>query len=677
MSNNFKTIKPFVFWCQKILPLAYDDSLSYYEMLCKVVNTLNEVINNVNDIPDFIRDLVSDEKLKEILAELLNSLEEQIASANEKNSETATADRNVGDLVWLNDLLYRCIKQMDNGDKYVLNSNIEKINIESLYREIQKTFCEYIEDSATIASKTIANGTWFWYNNKLCLATKDIEQGNGFVTNTNYVEIDVASMIHVITNMINDETDAREKSDAELQNAINTEQEERVNAINNLQTDLNDKTTKLQTELTTETNNRINADKAFDNRLVPLETNVNTLLSSTLKWVNAVKYGFVNDGVTNNDDAMTRFIANDSDKVLYFENGVYNFKSPINFTNEMHLWLDPNAVLYVDADATIDYFITIRKGSTRSDYSKNSFIHGGTLNCNYKAKKGFGSNKCICQGLLDSVRIINVLQYGIVASTETSVDGANVYRNISIENTKGVNEVEVTGTCGIWDVATDNTYDNIEIVNMQTGIRTVNGTFSNIKMWIRSKNLIGDSLGVYIWGKPISFVNVVIDTYRYGFSNTDENEQKAIITNLWWIRNGNVYTDEIADQNESVIFRSDNPTRNFYVTNAVIQTTRNTLFSNIELPQSQFINIVTENGTNITTLRNGRNDSVKVVTITGTTDQYGQLSYDNYMNIKACMVVSPVKSFATLIDGGILVLTTDGNSISGASNKAVTVKAIL
>ena len=666
MNTNFTTIDKFKFYCQKILPLVYDDSLSYYETLCKLTCVLNEVIENVNNIPEYIQSLVSDERLKDILATLLNSLEEQIASANEKTSETATADRNVGDMVWLNGLLYRCIKQMDNGDKYVLNSNIEKITIESLYREIQKTFCEYIEDSATIASKTITNGTWFWYNNKLCLATKDIEQGSGFVTNTNYVEIDVASMIHDITNMINTETDERKKSNAELQNAINTEQEERVSTDNN-----------LQTKLTTETNNRTKADTEFNNRLVPLETNVNTLLSSTLKWVNAVKYGFVNDGVTNNDDVMKRFITNDSDKVLYFENGVYNFKSPINFPNEMHLWLDPNAVLFVNADVTIDYFITIRKGSTRSDYTKNSFIHGGTINCNYKAKKGFGSNKCICQGLLDSVRITNVLQYGIVASTETSTDGANVYRNISIENTKGVNEVEVTGTCGIWDVATDNTYDNIEIVNMQTGIRTVNGTFSNIKMWIRSKNLIGDSLGVYIWGKAISFVNVVIDTYRYGFSNTDENEQKAIITNLWWIRNGGVYTDEIADQNESVIFRSNNPTRNFYVTNAMIQTTRNTLFSNIELPHSQFINIVTENGNDITTLRNGRNDSVKIVTITGTTDQYGQLAYDNYINIKACMVVSPLRSFATLINGGIVVLTTDGNSISVAGNKAVTVKAIL
>ena len=41
-------VDSFRFWCQKVLPLVYDDSLSYYELLCKVVNYLNNVINDVN-----------------------------------------------------------------------------------------------------------------------------------------------------------------------------------------------------------------------------------------------------------------------------------------------------------------------------------------------------------------------------------------------------------------------------------------------------------------------------------------------------------------------------------------------------------------------------------------------------------------------------------------------------
>ena len=32
----------------KILPLTYDDSLSYYEQLCKLTNKMNELVDFVN-----------------------------------------------------------------------------------------------------------------------------------------------------------------------------------------------------------------------------------------------------------------------------------------------------------------------------------------------------------------------------------------------------------------------------------------------------------------------------------------------------------------------------------------------------------------------------------------------------------------------------------------------------
>lgn len=35
--------------CQKILPLVYDDSLSYLEYLCKLTCKMNELIDNIND----------------------------------------------------------------------------------------------------------------------------------------------------------------------------------------------------------------------------------------------------------------------------------------------------------------------------------------------------------------------------------------------------------------------------------------------------------------------------------------------------------------------------------------------------------------------------------------------------------------------------------------------------
>lgn len=42
----------FRFFCQKVLPLVYDDSLSYYEVLCKVKDKINEMIDYVDELED-------------------------------------------------------------------------------------------------------------------------------------------------------------------------------------------------------------------------------------------------------------------------------------------------------------------------------------------------------------------------------------------------------------------------------------------------------------------------------------------------------------------------------------------------------------------------------------------------------------------------------------------------
>lgn len=42
-------IARFRFWCQKVLPLVYDDSLSYYEVLCKLVDFLNKMVDSLNE----------------------------------------------------------------------------------------------------------------------------------------------------------------------------------------------------------------------------------------------------------------------------------------------------------------------------------------------------------------------------------------------------------------------------------------------------------------------------------------------------------------------------------------------------------------------------------------------------------------------------------------------------
>lgn len=53
----YKDLNTFKFWCQKILPLVYDDSLSYYEVLCKVVDYINQLIDNDKIIGEELENL--------------------------------------------------------------------------------------------------------------------------------------------------------------------------------------------------------------------------------------------------------------------------------------------------------------------------------------------------------------------------------------------------------------------------------------------------------------------------------------------------------------------------------------------------------------------------------------------------------------------------------------------
>ena len=53
-------LSTFKFWCYKVLPLVYDDSLSYYEVLCKVVDYINKLIEQDKIFGDELTKLKED-----------------------------------------------------------------------------------------------------------------------------------------------------------------------------------------------------------------------------------------------------------------------------------------------------------------------------------------------------------------------------------------------------------------------------------------------------------------------------------------------------------------------------------------------------------------------------------------------------------------------------------------
>ena len=83
--SDYKPINNFKFWCNKVLPLVYDDSLSYYEVLCKVVDYLNTCIDNVNYLNDIYGPLTNEvANLSQKLETLKNTVNASILELNQR-----------------------------------------------------------------------------------------------------------------------------------------------------------------------------------------------------------------------------------------------------------------------------------------------------------------------------------------------------------------------------------------------------------------------------------------------------------------------------------------------------------------------------------------------------------------------------------------------------------------
>ena len=73
--NEFINVKPLWACIQNVLPQVYDDTISYQELLYKVISKLNELVENNNKLPDYIADLIreyiSSGEIEKVLAEVL------------------------------------------------------------------------------------------------------------------------------------------------------------------------------------------------------------------------------------------------------------------------------------------------------------------------------------------------------------------------------------------------------------------------------------------------------------------------------------------------------------------------------------------------------------------------------------------------------------------------------
>lgn len=108
-----------MFYCQKVLPAVFDDSLSYYEQLCKLRAKINEVI-------DVVGDAATITALKEAIALINDELDKLRAYVDAQDSAEAVRADKYSDAMnaELEQSLLNVIYRVGTGDVLV-NSQID------------------------------------------------------------------------------------------------------------------------------------------------------------------------------------------------------------------------------------------------------------------------------------------------------------------------------------------------------------------------------------------------------------------------------------------------------------------------------------------------------------------------------------------------------------------------
>lgn len=139
MNNTpFSDIQPIKFWCQKILPLVYDNSLSYYEVLCKFSSKLNEIISTLNNFESDVYNYI-DQKINalttdwtnivySILSEYADQFDEKLNEEHEWNvkQHAEIIAQISGQIQIIND----AIINGDNANRDYINAQIAKLKTE-------------------------------------------------------------------------------------------------------------------------------------------------------------------------------------------------------------------------------------------------------------------------------------------------------------------------------------------------------------------------------------------------------------------------------------------------------------------------------------------------------------------------------------------------------------------
>ena len=170
----------------QVLPLVFDDSITYLQMQAKIVRKLNEVIdftkiNSIKYADPLMWDITEQYEANTVVVDksgnaylsvqpvpagialertdywtkignfdvLWDNVKKGITPYDEKTSTTASGSRKSGDLVWLDNILYLVTRNMQAGDRYVVGSNCEETSVSVRLNAIKDELNQAINDLDT------------------------------------------------------------------------------------------------------------------------------------------------------------------------------------------------------------------------------------------------------------------------------------------------------------------------------------------------------------------------------------------------------------------------------------------------------------------------------------------------------------------------------------------------
>lgn len=264
-----------------VIPQVYDDSLSYYEEINKILGCLNEMGNAFETLPDAVQEILQDTGKLEVV----NDVYKAIAPVEEK--EYSSTNKDAGDLMWLkkddNSSLYECLTPISIGTIFVIGENIQEVDINTKIKYLFEIVSNNNEHYNNRAQYTHDVNSLFIYKDRLVKANKQINVDDlltdkysitsvsDYVYNNfknieaNKAEITKLKQADItLQNHIDDEINARTTDIENVNSAINTEKEARISADNAINQKLTQETTALTNKVNKNTSDITSINRTID-----------------------------------------------------------------------------------------------------------------------------------------------------------------------------------------------------------------------------------------------------------------------------------------------------------------------------------------------------------------------------------------------------------------------------